>query len=131
MANTVQVTTLLNGPRNIVALVNLASDGATGDESNTVLIDRSAFGDESTEIVIDEIEGVIKGFTATLSFDATADLKFALLPDGVWFKHCWEKFGGVSSNKAGAGANGDVLLTTSGFSAAGDVGTFILRMRKM
>lgn len=129
MANTIQTTTLLNGERNIVVLVNLASDGSEGDETNTVLIDRSAYGD-GTETVVEKIEGLVSGFSAALSFDATADLTFVRLPDGDWVRHDWCCIGGVSSNKAGAGATGDILLTTSGFAAAGDVATFIIHMRK-
>lgn len=129
MANTITATTLVNGERNIVVLVNLASDGSTGDVSNGVLIDRSAYGD-GTETVVTKIEGLASGFTAALSFDATADLTFVRLPDGDWFEHEWECFGGVSSNKAGAGANGDILLTTTGFTATSDVATFIIHMRK-
>ena len=130
MANTISTTTLINGERNLVVLVNLASDGDEGDETNTVLIDRSTFTPAGTELVVEKVEGLCSGFVATLSFDATADLPFVRLPDGDWFCHDWTCIGGVSSNKAGAGGTGDILLSTSGFSAASDVATFIIHMRK-
>ena len=128
MANTITKTTLLDGPRHLVQLINISGD-ASGDETNTVLVDRSAFAPtDGTELVVEKVEGLLSGFTAALSFDATADLTFVRLPDGDWFRHDWCDIGGVSSNKAGAGANGDILLTTSGL--ASESGTFILHMRK-
>lgn len=131
MANTITKTTLLDGPRNLVQIINIVGD-ESGEESNTVLVDRSTFEPVAgTELVVTKIEGLVSGFTAALSFDATADLVFVRLPDADWFCHDWKDIGGVSSNKAGAGANGDILLTTTGLATgAGDRATFILHMRK-
>jgi hypothetical protein len=129
MANTIDVTELIDGARNLVAVVNILGDGS-GDESNTLLIDRSAYAPATgTKLVIDKLEGLLSGFTAALSFDASTDLVFARLPDGDPFHHSWRRFGGIPSTKAGAGANGDVLLTTTGLSS-GDRATFWLEMRK-
>ncbi len=131
MANTITATTLVDGERNLVQLINIAGEAAGSDETNTLLVDRSAFSPtDGTEVVVEKIEGLVSGFNASLSFDATADLTFVRLPDGEWFCHDWNCIGGVSSNKAGAGANGDILLTTSGLTVAADVGTFIIHMRK-
>lgn len=129
MANTVTKTVILDGGRNLVVLVNISGDGS-GEETNTLLVDRSAFDPvDGTELVIERVAGLVSGFTAALSFDALTDLVFLRLPDGKDFDHCWSEFAGVSSNKALDQANGDILLTTSGL-GNGDVGTFILQMRK-
>lgn len=129
MVNTITKTTLIDGPRNFVVLVNILGDGS-GDETNTLLIDRSTFsGTDTLETAVARLEGDCGGFAATLSFDATTDLVFARLPDTQWFTHCWEDIGGVSSNKAGAGANGDILLSTTGL-GANERGTFTIWMRK-
>lgn len=128
MAAAATVTILENGERNLVALVNIS--GTTGDLSASTLIDRSAYAPAGTKLRVDKIDGVLDGFTATLSFDATADLAFAQLPDGVKFKFNWMKTGGVKSPKAGAGASGDILITTTGFTGSPDRGTFTLWMRK-
>lgn len=121
---TITTTTLIDGPRNLVVLVNLSG---TGDETGTLLIDRSDFG-AGTETVVERIEGSVFGFIASLAFDATTDLTFAHLPDNSFFCFDWRNVGGVSSNKAGAGANGDILITTVGL--ASETGTFTLFMRK-
>lgn len=129
MANTITKTTLLDGPRNLVQLINIVGDGS-GEETNTVLVDRSAFAPtDGTSLSVDSIHGLLSGFTATLSFDATTDLVFCRLPDGDLFDHKWECFGGVSSGKAGAGATGDILISTASL-GSGDAATFILEMRK-
>lgn len=129
MANTITKTTLHNGSRNLVQLINIVGDGS-GEETNTVLVNRSTFAPtDGTEIVVEKISGLLTGFTAALIFDATADLVFVRLPDADWFIHDWESIGGVSSNKAGAGANGNILLTTASL-GNGDAATFILQMRK-
>lgn len=131
MANTITKTTLLDGPRNLVQLINIAGEAAGVDETNTVLVDRSTFAPaDGLELSVERIEGLLTGFTAALSFDATADLVFARLPDGDWFDYDWTSWGGISSNKAGAGAIGDILITTTGLTLAADVATFILHMRK-
>lgn len=129
MPNTITKTTLHDGPRNLVQVINILGDGS-GEETNTVLVDRSAFApDTGTELVVTKIEGLLTAFSAALSFDATTDLVFARLPASEWFCHDWGLIGGVSSKKAGAGATGDILITTSSL-GSGDAGTFYLHMRK-
>jgi hypothetical protein len=130
MANTITATTLLDGSRNLVQLINIVGDGS-GEEANTVLVDRSAFSAiEGQRFSVMKIEGLLTGFSAALSFEATADLVFVRLPDGDWFSHDWSEFGGISSDLAGAGAIGDILLSTTGLTVAADVATFIMHMRK-
>lgn len=129
MANTITKTTLADGARNLVQLINILGDGS-GDETGAVLVDRSAFAPtDGVELVVTKIEGLLISHTASLRFDATADLTFVRLPSDDWFCHDWEKIGGISSNRAGAGAIGDILLATTGL-GNGDAGTFILHMRK-
>jgi len=129
MANTITKTTIVDGPRNLVQLINILGDGS-GEETDTVLVDRSTFAPTNgTKLVVEKIEGLNHGFTARLMFDATTDLTIVHLPDAEWFHYDWCGFGGVASSHAGAGANGDILITTAGL-GSGDAGTFILQMRK-
>lgn len=128
MSNTITKTTLESGPRNLVQLINILGDGS-GEETNTVLVDRSTFSPVSTKLAVEKIEGLASGFVGTLSFDATTDLVFARLPDGDWFCHDWRCFGGISASAAGTGYVGDILLSTSGL-GSGDVATFVMHMRK-
>lgn len=129
MANTITKTTLNDGERNLVVLVNIVGDGS-GEESDTILIDRSAYADAAgLKLVVEKIEGLLSGFSAILEFNANTDLPIAQLPDGRDFHYDWRKTGGVASPKAGTGYDGDILITTSSL-GAGDRGTFTLFMRK-
>lgn len=129
MANTIVKTTLVDGAKNLVVLVNIAGDGS-GEENGTLLIDRSAYANTAgLKLVMRKIEGDLSGFTARLLFDATTDLEIAQLPDAHQFCYDWKKIGGLASPKAGAGYNGDVLISTLGL-GAGDRGTFTLEMWK-
>lgn len=127
MSNTITSTVIESGPRNLVILVNIAGDNS-GDETAAVLVDRSAHAPDGTKLAVTRIEGILGGFSANLRFDATADLVFARLPDGDAFCFDWSDVGGISSTKAGAGANGDILLATTGL--ATEFGTFTIHMRK-
>lgn len=129
MANTITKTTLVDGPRNLIQLINIVGDGS-GEETNTLLVDRSAFAPiDGAEIVVEKIQGYLAGHSAVLIFDATTDLSFARLPADDMFCYDWECIGGVSSNKAGAGAAGDILISTASL-GSGDAGTFYIHMRK-
>lgn len=129
MANTVTKTTLVDGARNLVVLVNIVGDGS-GEETDTILIDRSAFAPtDGIELVVECIEGYCSGVTATIEFDATADGVLCRLPADLFY-YDWSRAGGVSSNKlTGAGATGDLLITTSSL-GAGDFLTFTIFARK-
>lgn len=129
MAATFTTTVLEDGDRNLVLLVNIVGDGAAGI-TNGLLVDRSTFvPTDGSKTRVDRVEGNLDGFSASLSFDATADLVFVGLPADDWFNYEWWDHGGISSNKAGAGANGDILLNT-GNAPNGNRGTFTIWMRK-
>jgi hypothetical protein len=129
MANTVNLRTLIDGPKTVVIHGYVASDGAAGELSDQVVVDASALSPVPTNVTIERVFGHLVGFTGTLEFEATADVPFMTLPDGESFDFCLEEFGGLKDN-SGAGASGDVVLTTTGFSAAGDAGWFVIVARK-
>lgn len=128
MVNTITKTTLIDGQRNLVVLVSILGDGS-GDETNTAIVTRNAFAPTDTELVVEKISGHLSGFTARLIFDATTKLTLAQMPDGYRTTYDYCGFGGISSNKAGVGAVGNLLISTTGL-GAGEGGTFVLEMRK-
>lgn len=128
MANTITKTTLIDSHRNLVVHVSILGDGS-GDETVASLIDRSAFSTDGTETVIKKVCGHLAGFSGRVIFDATADLDVCNMPDGDYFCFDWDCCGGISSNKAGAGSVGDVILATSGL-GNGERGTFTIFARK-
>jgi hypothetical protein len=129
MANTITKTTILDGARHLVVNVNVSGDGS-GDETGTIIVDRSTFAPTTgLETVVEQVFGMLSGFKATILADATTDLVLCQLPDGQPVNYDWRDYGGISSNKAGTGFTGDILLTTSGL-GSGELGTFTLVMRK-
>lgn len=126
MANTINKQTLVSGDRNLVVKVDITGDGVA-DETNTLLIDASAYN--ATEVKIVGIRSTLSGFKADLIWDATANVTCINLPD-YFFEADKDDmgFGGLVNN-SGAGKTGDILISTIGLGAA-ESGTIVLEMQK-
>ncbi|RMH21709.1 MAG: hypothetical protein D6698_02320 [Gammaproteobacteria bacterium] len=129
MANTVTKTTLIDGPRHVVVHVYLASDGLAGELTDEVLIDVSALTPSANDLTLECVWYSLNGFSGVLEWDATTDVPFLVLQDSDC---CFMDFRGIGGipNNAGAGKTGDLTLTTTGFTAAGDAGTITLKCKK-
>lgn len=130
MANTVLIRSLIDGPKEAVIHVFLASDGASGDLTDQVVVDVSALNPPPAYCVVKSVHSSFSGFSGILEFDATTDVGFFALPSGFPMKENMECFGGIRDN-SGTGKTGDILLTTSGFTASGDVGNLIITITKV
>jgi hypothetical protein len=128
MANTVTIRKLQDGKKNVVLHVYVASDGASGELADQVLADISTFLDTPTKVRLLEIWWALTGFTARLEFDRTADSPLMVLFQGDEGHLSFENIGGIQDT--GTGDTGDVTVTTTGFTAAGDEGVIILRLAK-
>lgn len=128
MANTVETQTILDDPRNLVVRVHLDSDGASGELSAVKIIDASTYSPAFTDCSLVGVQSNLIGFTAELIWDATANVHAWVCPDYEQ-RQDFSDFGGIPNN-AGAGKTGDMLITTNGFTAAGDTGHIILRFKK-
>jgi len=126
MANTLEVQTLNDGPRNLVLKVHVDGDG-TGDYAAQSIVDISSYNGAPTHMRINRVIGSLSGFTAELIWDATTDKHCLNVPD-YEFEGCFAHFGGLTNN-AGAGKTGDLLLTTTGL-GAGDTGHLVIEMVK-
>lgn len=127
MANTVTLTPILDGAVHGIMHVYLASDGASGELSDTVVLDASALAGAANITQIISVEASLIGFSAILEFDATTDVPAVVLQNGHEF---YDFTTCPISNKAGAGITGDVTITTTGFTASGDVGHLIIKYKK-
>lgn len=134
MANTVTVTKIMEGPRHAVFHIYLKSDGVAGELTDQTLIDPTAdlspAGTASASLTVEKIWYSNVGFDSILEFDATADTPIWKIPavsdsNKIDFK----EVGGLK-DRSGAGATGKITITTSGFTAATDEGTMIIRIRK-
>lgn len=129
MANTVTKTTLLDSSAMALIHVYLASDGAAGELSDEVLFDASALTGANAASHIAMVDCTLAGFSAKLEFDQTADFPVLVLPADEHMRADFRDIGLVK-NPAGAGTTGDITITTSGFTAAGDEGHLLLLVKK-
>jgi hypothetical protein len=130
MANTTTKTIMVDGSRVHAMHLYLASDGAAGELSDYVAVDVSALSPTTDHVRIRRVYGLMSGFSLTLEFDATADQAFITFPDGVFTYLDVTAYGGIEDPEA-TGTTGDIVATTSGFTAATDVGWLVIEVEKI
>ena len=130
MANTVRIRKLSDGPREAVIHLHLKSDGASGELTDQVVVDVSTLVPVPVSIGVRAVWYAQTGFESMLEFDATVDTPIWRLPQSTDTNFLDFGAFGVISSDAGAGATGDVILTTTGFTSVEDEGTLILRVIK-
>lgn len=129
MANTVDSQILVDGARTAVIKVVIISDGVSGEETDTPVVDVSALTPVPTTVTIQKIQYATAGCYATLEWDATADTPVALLAADSEGCIDAKEYGGIHST-AGAGVTGDVTITTSGLGTAGDTVYLLIEVTK-
>ncbi len=127
MADAVTSQTILDGERLFIGKFTNISDGA--GETAVLKIDVStlnpdAFGHACNGIKINKIWAQTLGMGVDILWDADTDLICESIPADIFYKMCYDSFGGLPNN-AGTGKTGDVLFSTVG-AAAGDRYTIII-----
>lgn len=121
MANTLTENVRLDGERKLVLEYQITGDGS-GEESDTVLVDFSGLSANGfAEFAIQKILWSLTGFSVTLDWDATANVKAFECPQGDG-GYDFGLIGGPLVNTAGTGKTGDLLISTSGL-GSNDSGT--------
>ena len=131
MANSLSIQILEEGPRN--AVVKLVGVLDTSNQSAVLAIDLSTLnqgglGPTPTAVRIDMVDYSISDqLSVQFLWDATTDVVALALVgrEDMNFKG----FGGVNNN-AGAGKNGNILITTTGYTSGTQVYTIVLQMVK-
>ena len=111
MATTITRQTLIDGEKNLVVKVTLVGDGQN-ESTNDLLIDASSYTPAATDLKLCKVIYALDSFSATLEWDATANVDILTLvnegefcfPDGL-------------PNNAGSGVTGDIDLSTNGISS--------------
>lgn len=129
MANTVAIQVIEDGPKYAVLKVYCASDGASGELTDQVVVDASTLWGAPTDLTLVKVYAMTTGCAFNLEWDATTDVPIMNFPTDFAEEFCFKSFGGIHNN-AGAGVTGDILLNTSGFTAAGDQITLVLHVKK-
>jgi hypothetical protein len=128
MALTATQQILANNQRNLI--LKYTFGGTTGDLAAGVLVDASALGVDSDTLSLKSVCASFIGFSAHLLWDATTDVDLITIPDSQPFCQDFSDIGNIVNN-SGAGSTGDVVITSSGYTAAGpDGGHLILHFKK-
>ena len=116
MADSVNVSTIIDGPRKAVFYLTNISD-STGESAVTKIdvsaLSTSADGDACTGVRIESLSFSTVGMGIQLLWNATANRLAIALPANYSDSFDFSAFSGLP-NYSGSGKNGDVLLTTVG-----------------
>lgn len=138
--NTVNINIIENGPKNVLLLVYMASDGVTGELFNYPLITLSQLGmllpGSSTlpprpRLRLSRIEYNYSGFDAVISFDSGTipnNYKW-VLTEGANAPVDFDAWGRVFDN-SGLDGNGNLEISTVGFTSSTDQGSMLIRLVK-
>jgi len=133
MANTVNRKLLLNGPRDAIMVVFLKSDGVSGELEKATLIDPVVdLGLRAgSRVSLQYLVHNFVGFNARLEFaSGLVDNNYKwVLPENSDHPIDFSVFGGLLDDSTVDGT-GELQITTEGFTAAGDQGSLIVRVRK-
>ena len=132
MANTVNITPLIDGSKVLVYHIYLKSDGATGDLEDEVLLDPKDLGlANEPKFSIDEILFHFAGFDGWIEFDSglITDTMIWVLPEGSEAYVDFRSFGGLTDRSSKLDGTGKILLNTTGFTSSTDHGSIILKVR--
>lgn len=102
---------LRDGVRNAVIQLTGRSDGS-GQEIGVIKVDMSDLTPRPIGVKINRIEYDIRGGSIKLSWDADADIDFAILAGYSALDYC--RMNGIVNN-AEEGKTGNILLSTMGF----------------
>lgn len=124
MANTITQRTLVGAGRDkvIVRLINIVSDGT--EETDLVIYDNSTFVNDVTKGNLMKVVASGSTCQCLLEWDQTTDSPIVAFDPAYTQKYDFKHVGGVN-NPGGAGATGDIVLTTTNLDA-GDVVTILL-----
>lgn len=135
MANGISITKIIEGERHAVFHISIASDGASGDLTDLVLIDPSVdlspALNPKPSLTIEHLWYDLSGFDAQLEFDyLLSDTPVWTLSAGNGVHLDFTPFGGLKDRSNVLDGSGKLMISTNGLTAAGDCGTIIIKVRK-
>lgn len=133
MANTVDTTVLLDGPRHLIMQIFLQSDGSATELDNFVLLDpvEDLGLQRGSRFSIDEILFNLAGFDATIAFDTGLIDKNMIwvLPEGASNYVDFRPFGGFK-DRSSLDGTGKIVISTLGFTSVNSFGSLLLKVKK-
>jgi len=134
MANVVNVTKLMDGPRNAVFHVYIKSDGVSGDLVDYVLVDPAvdfnpAYPAKPT-LVLQKLQYDVTDFNGILSFQELVNNTPLWTLSGHGHTMDFSDVGGLKDQSSQLDGTGKLLLSTVGFTTLNEQGTFLLWLTK-
>lgn len=137
MTNAITTQLLMNSSRQYILLYNVVADGSgdlaaslvlktSGDLPTTAKLVRIIYSTGSSNVDTTTSQAC---FSSQLLWKATTNTMFFNLADNHSDDLDFRDLGGLP-NPVNSGANGDVLLTTTGMIVAGDTISMLLEFRK-
>lgn len=115
-----------NGSRNLVLKYTI--DGLTGDATAATLVDISSLDSSVQQLRLDKARWSLTGFSCALEWESGAtNVDLLEMYDGPASMD-FSGVGGITNNATLP--TGNVVFTTTGYTASGDGGHFILWFRK-
>lgn len=131
--HTVNVTTLLDGPRHTILHVVIKSDGMSDDLSNEVIADPADFEDWPADndrfFTLETIQAGLNGFSASLSFEYLVEGNLVQAIPEFHSEFDYITIGGLKDRSPELDGTGKILLSTQGLDGE-DVGSFVIKLRK-
>ena len=133
MAATATEQIINDGPRNLILKYTIA--GTSGDAASVKLVDVSDFVDANgtalgaNSLTLMGVDSSLTGFSCKLEWDATTNIDLIELPADDDLSVDYKRIGGIKDD-SGAGSTGDVMFTTTGYTASGDGGHIYLKFKK-
>ena len=124
-------TTLLDGQEHVILHVYMRSDGA--ELVDTILLDPTDLNPPCKRLAVEQILYDFAGFDARIEFDSglVEQTLIWVLPEGSGSGYRDFKPFGNFVDRSGLDGLGNLLITTTGFTAVGiDQGSMILRVKK-
>lgn len=129
MANTVTLQSVSGGASDkiVVRHIHIVSDGT--EEADLVVYDNSALIADVAAGSVLKVEAFGSDCICRLEWDQTTDSPIVSINPASGTEACFEDFGGMR-NPGGAGATGDILLSTAGLDSGDEVSLFITVKQK-
>lgn len=133
MANKVVITKLLDGPKHATFHVYLESDGASGEITDLVIADPTQLVPAQSaqpHLTVEKILPSLSGFSVRVEFDSLADTPIWVLTEHNSDVVSFDCFGGLKDRSNPLDGSGKLLISTVGFTTAGDMGSMFFHVRK-
>ncbi len=134
MAHKINITKLMDGPKQAIFHVYIENDGASGEIVDQVIVNPVTLVPTMKGVPSLTLEKTLHsfaGFDVKLEFESLVnDTPIWVLAERGENHTCFKGFSGLKDRSSALDGSGKLMFTTVGFTSAGDMGSFIIQVRK-